>query len=135
MQVFEAVKIWLDYHKTNSREKTLRTYKTLISEFCQEFGERNLDELSSEEILSFWANDRGTKAGDKAHPILTVPRVSWDDILPEKGRTSPFSLHIYFRLRRRGQPGWGGLGLTSHRTRCVTILYPEISTIILAGGQ
>jgi hypothetical protein len=25
MQVFEAVKIWLAYHKNNSREKTLRT--------------------------------------------------------------------------------------------------------------
>jgi hypothetical protein len=24
MQVFEAVKIWLEYHKTNSREKILK---------------------------------------------------------------------------------------------------------------
>jgi hypothetical protein len=28
MQDFEALKIWLEYHKTNSREKTLRTYRT-----------------------------------------------------------------------------------------------------------
>ena len=28
VQVLEAVKIWLEYHKTNSREKTLRTYRT-----------------------------------------------------------------------------------------------------------
>ena len=31
MQIFEAVKIWLEYHKTNSREKTLRTYRTILS--------------------------------------------------------------------------------------------------------
>jgi tRNA (Thr-GGU) A37 N-methylase len=28
MQVYEAVKLWLEYHKTNSREKTVRTYRT-----------------------------------------------------------------------------------------------------------
>ncbi len=28
MQVLKAVKLWLEYHKTNSREKTLRTYRT-----------------------------------------------------------------------------------------------------------
>jgi hypothetical protein len=36
MQVFEAVKIWLEYNKTNSSEKTLRTYRTLLLKFCLE---------------------------------------------------------------------------------------------------
>jgi integrase/recombinase XerD len=53
MQVFETVKIWLEYHKSNSREKTLRTYRTILSKFSEEFGERNLGDLTSEEILSF----------------------------------------------------------------------------------
>jgi integrase/recombinase XerD len=53
MQVFEAVKIWLEYHKSNSREKTLRTYRTILSKFGDEFGERSLEDLTSEEILSF----------------------------------------------------------------------------------
>jgi integrase/recombinase XerD len=53
MQVHEAVKIWLEYHKTNSREKTLRTYRTILLRFRDEFGERNLESLTSEEILSF----------------------------------------------------------------------------------
>ena len=53
MQVYEAVKIWLEYHKANSREKTLRTYRTILSKFSQEFGERNIEDLTSEEILSF----------------------------------------------------------------------------------
>jgi hypothetical protein len=53
MQVFEAVKIWMEYHKTNSREKTLRTYRTILLRFRDEFGKRNLESLTSEEILSF----------------------------------------------------------------------------------
>jgi integrase/recombinase XerD len=53
MQVFEAVKIWLEYHKSNSREKTHRTYRTILLKFCDEFGEKNLEDLTSEEILSF----------------------------------------------------------------------------------
>ena len=53
MQVFEAVKIWLEYHKTNSREKTLRTYRTVLLRFRDEFEERNLESLTSGEILSF----------------------------------------------------------------------------------
>ena len=57
MQVFEAVKIWLEYHKTNSREKTLRTYRTILSKFRDEFGERNLGGLTSEEILKLTPKD------------------------------------------------------------------------------
>ncbi len=53
MRVFEAVRIWLEYHKANSREKTLRTYRTTLSKFRDEFGERNLEDLTSEEVLSF----------------------------------------------------------------------------------
>jgi Phage integrase, N-terminal SAM-like domain len=53
MQVYEAVKIWLEYHKTNSKEKTLRTYRTILLKFRDEFGERSLEDLTSEEILSF----------------------------------------------------------------------------------
>jgi integrase/recombinase XerD len=52
MQVFEAVKIWLEFHKTNSKEKILRTYRTILLRFRDEFRERNLESLTSEEILS-----------------------------------------------------------------------------------
>jgi hypothetical protein len=47
MKVFDAVKIWLEYHNSNSREKTLRTYRTILSKFNQEFGDKNLDPSST----------------------------------------------------------------------------------------
>jgi len=58
MQVFEAVKIWLEYHTTNSREKTRWAYRTILFESRDEFGERSLGDLTSEEVLSFLARMR-----------------------------------------------------------------------------
>jgi site-specific recombinase XerD len=68
MRVFEAVKIWLEYHKSNSREKTLTTYRTILSNFCDEFGQRSLEDLTSEEILSFLGQMR--EGGNRFTPFL-----------------------------------------------------------------
>jgi site-specific recombinase XerD len=68
MQVFEAVKIWLEYHKSNSREKTLRTYRTILTKFRDEFGERNLEDLTAEEILSFLGQMR--EGGNRFIPFF-----------------------------------------------------------------
>jgi hypothetical protein len=43
MQVFVAVKIWLDYHKTNPRDKTVRTYRTILTKF----GEKSVGNMLS----------------------------------------------------------------------------------------
>jgi len=53
MEVSKAVQLWLEYHKSNSRDNTLRAYEAIFCKFCQEFGGRNLDELASDEVLSF----------------------------------------------------------------------------------
>jgi integrase/recombinase XerD len=53
MQVSRAVTIWLEYHKSNSKENTLKAYMAVLSNFSMDFGERNLSELTSEEIFTF----------------------------------------------------------------------------------
>ena len=53
MQVSKAIKIWLVYHKSNSKQNTFRAYQGILSNFSRDFGERNLNDLTSEEILSF----------------------------------------------------------------------------------
>ena len=53
MKVSEAVKIWMEYHKSNSKQNTINTYQTILSKFCQEFGEKELDQVTTDEILSF----------------------------------------------------------------------------------
>ncbi len=71
MPVSEAVKILLEYHKTNSREKTLRTYRTIVSKFSEEFGEKNLESLTLEEILSFLGKvTNGAKQQTKTNPLF-----------------------------------------------------------------
>ena len=53
MQVSKAIKIWLEYHKSNSTDNTLKTYQVVLSNFKKEFGDRDVREITSDEILSF----------------------------------------------------------------------------------
>jgi integrase/recombinase XerD len=53
MQVSKAMTIWLEYHKSHSRDKTLKSYQVVLSNFSREFGERDVQEITSDEILSF----------------------------------------------------------------------------------
>jgi integrase len=53
MQVSEAAKLWLEYHKSHSKENTIRAYKLVLTKFCEEFGAENLEEITTERVLSF----------------------------------------------------------------------------------
>ena len=53
MQILEAKKLWLDYHKSHSKENTIRAYKLVLTKFCEEFGAENLEDVTTETILSF----------------------------------------------------------------------------------
>ena len=66
MKVQKAVEYCLDYHKTNSRENTIRSYEFILTRFATSFGERDLESLSSDEILAFLTQvNEGTKQGTK----------------------------------------------------------------------
>lgn len=53
MQVSKTIKIWLEYHKSHSRDNTLKAYQVFLSNFNREFGMRDVKEITSDEILSF----------------------------------------------------------------------------------
>ena len=53
MKVSQAVTYWLNYHRTNSSKNTIRAYEELLARFCQENGENDLKELTSDEVLNF----------------------------------------------------------------------------------
>jgi len=53
MKVSQATRSFLDYHRMNSKKNTLRNYVHLLTEFSAQFGDREADSLTSEEILSF----------------------------------------------------------------------------------
>jgi integrase/recombinase XerD len=53
MKVSQAPALCLEYHKFNSRQSTVRGYEAILSRFCREFKDRNLEEITSNEILSF----------------------------------------------------------------------------------
>jgi integrase/recombinase XerD len=53
MQVSRAATIWLEYHRSHSRENTLKSYEAALAAFLAEFANRQIGEISTEEILSF----------------------------------------------------------------------------------
>jgi integrase/recombinase XerD len=53
MEVSRAVQLWLEYHKSNSRDNTRRAHEAIFDKFCREFEGRKLDELASDEVLCF----------------------------------------------------------------------------------
>ena len=53
MKVSQAVTFWLNYHRANSSKNTIRAYKKLLERFCQENGDKDLKEITSDEVLDF----------------------------------------------------------------------------------
>jgi integrase/recombinase XerD len=53
MQILEAAKFWLEYHKSHSKENSIRAYKLVLSKFCEEFGSTELNKITTERVLSF----------------------------------------------------------------------------------
>ena len=53
MQVSRAAKLWLEYHKCHSKENSIRAYRMILTQFCEEFGTENLEDITTERALSF----------------------------------------------------------------------------------
>ena len=51
MNVSQASKIWIDYHRAHSKETTIRSYEFTITKFNQNFAD--LNEVSTDDILDF----------------------------------------------------------------------------------
>jgi integrase/recombinase XerD len=53
MKVSKAIKICLDYHQNHSKPNTVRSYGAILKKFGLIFGDKDLEEISSEDILTF----------------------------------------------------------------------------------
>ena len=53
MKVSQAARCFLDYHRVNSKKNTLRNYEYILAGFSAQFGDREGEPITSEEILSF----------------------------------------------------------------------------------
>jgi site-specific recombinase XerD len=53
MKVSQAAALCLEYHKSNSRQTTIRGYEAILSKFCRQFADKDLKEITSHDVLSF----------------------------------------------------------------------------------
>jgi len=66
MRVSGAIKCFSDYHRMNSKTNTIRNYELILSRFCSQFGEREVESITNEEILTFLTKlTEGTKQSTK----------------------------------------------------------------------
>ena len=66
MRVSETSRCFLDYHRINSKTNTVRNYEFVFTRFCNQFGDRELESLTNEEILTFLTQfTEGTKQSTK----------------------------------------------------------------------
>ncbi len=53
MKIIQAGELWLDYHRFNSQKNTVKSYEALLSRFNKDFGERSIENVTTDEILEF----------------------------------------------------------------------------------
>ena len=53
MKVSNAAKLYLEYHRSHSKENSLRAYVLILSKFCEDFGKENMEDLTTDRILPF----------------------------------------------------------------------------------
>ncbi len=53
MKVSQGIHYWLEYHKLHSKKSSLKTYQSVLSKLTTQFGERDLNSLTPDEVLSF----------------------------------------------------------------------------------
>ena len=53
MRVSQAISCFFDYHKINSKQNTMRNYENLLTRFSNQFSERELESIKTDEILAF----------------------------------------------------------------------------------
>jgi integrase/recombinase XerD len=66
MNIAKGANYCLEYHKSNSKETTLRSWEFVLSRFESQFGQREMDSISPDEVLSFLRQcTAGTKQSTK----------------------------------------------------------------------
>jgi integrase-like protein len=53
MKVSDAAKLYLEYHRSHSKENSLRAYERILSKFCEDFGDESMEGLRTDRVLSF----------------------------------------------------------------------------------
>jgi len=53
MQVSEAAKVCLEYHRGNSKKNTIKAYEMILTKFCRQFGDRNLYDITTDDAMIF----------------------------------------------------------------------------------
>ncbi|MHC5172943.1 MAG: tyrosine-type recombinase/integrase, partial [Planctomycetota bacterium] len=73
MKVSKAVQFYLQYKKANAKNNSLKNYRYILRKFENSFGEREVDTITTEEIISFLTTlTRNNKQNTKRSRFSTL---------------------------------------------------------------
>ncbi len=73
MKVTDAINFCLQYHKINSRLNTVKNYEFLLGKFEKSYNDREIESITTEEIISFLADmSEGRKQNTKRSRYTTL---------------------------------------------------------------
>ena len=61
MNVSQAIESYVAYHRANSKKNTIRNHEYVLERFREQFNERELCSITSDEILAFLTKIAGGK--------------------------------------------------------------------------
>jgi len=70
MKVSKMAKIWIDYHGSNSRKNTVRAYEGTIFKFIAIFGDKDIADVDTDDVLSFLGNPTFIKYLEQEFKLL-----------------------------------------------------------------
>jgi len=53
MKVSQAIQLFREYHRMNSKKNTLKNYEFIFTRFQEVFGDRQVESITTDEVLSF----------------------------------------------------------------------------------
>ena len=63
MKVSQATNYFVEYQRMNCKKNTIKTYQHVLSRFGSDFGNRELDSITPDEILSFSVDNSTLSVG------------------------------------------------------------------------
>ena len=101
MKVTDAINFCLQYHKINSRLNTVKNYEFLLGKFEKSYNDREIESITTEEIISFLADmSEGRKQNTKRSRYTTLSdffNLIINTLLPEMRNSchSPASRNLF----------------------------------------
>ena len=102
MKVSQAIDGYVAYHRANSKKNTIRNHEYVLQRFREQFDERELGSITSDEILAFLTHIAGGKKQTTKRVRYSLLKAFFNFIRNnmDAGIQNPSIIRLYARYSR-----------------------------------